>query len=194
MPLTTSLYIATSLDGFIARPDGAIDWLMEAQATVPPGEDCGYAEFMATVDVLVMGRHTYEQVAGFEPWPYSGKRVVVLTSRALDLKQGPGIQLEQSSESPAALLQRLDTEGCRHAYVDGGRVIQSFLSAGLIDQLTVTTVPILIGSGRPLFGELPQDVRLTLTDSKAYDFGFVQSRYSVQARATQGQGTNRSMA
>ncbi len=99
MTVTTSVYIATSLDGFIAREDGSIDWLMEANSTVPAGEDCGYAAFMGSVDVLIMGRNTYEQVAGFEPWPYEGKRVVVLTSRELEFRQGPRIQLEKSSRT-----------------------------------------------------------------------------------------------
>lgn len=83
MTIKNSVYIATSLDGFIAREDGAIDWLMEANKTVPPGEDCGYADFMKSVDVLVMGRNTYEQVATFDPWPYQGKRVVVLSSSSI---------------------------------------------------------------------------------------------------------------
>ncbi len=149
MTITTSVYIATSLDGFIAREDGSIDWLMEANTTVPPGEDCGYAEFMRTVDVLIVGRNTYEQVAGFEPWPYEGQRVVVLTSRGIEFRQGPSVRLEASSESPQDLLHRLSSEGCKHAYVDGGKVIQSFLSSELIDTLTVTTIPVLIGRGLP---------------------------------------------
>lgn len=177
MPLTTSVFIATSLDGFIAREDGAIDWLMAANASVPAGEDCGYAAFMGSVDVLIMGRNTYEQVAGFEPWPYVGKRVVVLTTRDVTFRTGPGVVLEKSSEAPRALLRRLGAEGCQHAYVDGGKVIQSFLSDGLIDRLTITTVPILLGQGRSLFGSLPSDVHLTLAESKAYAFGFVQSIY-----------------
>ncbi len=181
MTITTSVYIATSLDGFIAREDGSIDWLSQANTAVPPGEDCGYAAFMGSVDVVVMGRNTYEQVAAFEPWPYAGKRVVVLTSRLIDFRKGPEIQLEQSAELPQALLKRLASEGCKHAYVDGGKVIQNFLSHGLIDALTVTTVPILIGGGRPLFGRLPGDVRWTVARSKAYEFGFVQTTYLVRA-------------
>ena len=177
MTIAASVYIATSLDGFIARKDGSIDWLIEANTTVPPGEDCGYAEFMNTVDVLIMGRNTYEQVAGFELWPYEGKRVVVLTSSSVTFRAGPGVKLEQSSEAPRELLMRLNSEGCKHAYVDGGQVIQSFLSEGLIDKLTITTIPVLIGQGRSLFGCLPNDKQLKLLRSKAYEFGFVQSTY-----------------
>lgn len=177
MTITTSVYIATSLDGFIAREDGSIDWLMEANSTVPAGEDCGYAAFMGSVDVLIMGRNTYEQVAGFEPWPYEGKRVVVLTSRELEFRQGPRIQLEKSSEAPQELLKRLNAEGCQHAYIDGGKVIQSFLSNGLINKLTITTIPVLIGKGRPLFGSISNDVKFKLAHSKAYEFGFIQTTY-----------------
>ncbi len=183
MTITASVYIATTLDGFIAREDGSIDWLMEANTTVPPGEDCGYAAFMGTVDVLVMGRNTYEQVASFEPWPYQDKRVVVLTSRDVTFRTGPGIKLEQSSESPRQLLSRLRSEGCKHAYVDGGKVIQNFLAEGLIDRLTITAIPVLIGKGRSLFGRMPNDIQLKLIESKAYEFGFVQSTYLARADA-----------
>jgi dihydrofolate reductase len=177
MAITSSVYIATSLDGFIARVDGSIDWLLEANTIVPAGEDCGYAEFMSSIDVLIMGRNTYEQVAGFEPWPYEGKRVVVLTTREIVFRQGPNIQLEKSSEAPQELLKRLSSEGCEHAYVDGGKVIQSFLSNSLIDSLTITTVPVLIGEGRPLFGKVSNDVKLKLAHSKVYEFGFIQTTY-----------------
>jgi dihydrofolate reductase len=183
MSITTSVYIATTLDGFIAREDGSIDWLMEANATVPSGEDCGYAEFMSTVDVLIMGKNTYEKVAEFEPWPYEGRRVVVLTSKDFAFREGPGIRLEKSSEAPRELLTRLSSEGCRHAYVDGGQVIQSFLSKGLIDRLTLTTIPVLIGQGRSLFGKMPGDAKLKLAQSKAYEFGFTQSTYLARPDA-----------
>lgn len=183
MAITSSVYIATSLDGFIARNDGSIDWLLEANATIPQGEDCGYAEFMSTVDVLIMGRNTYEQVATFEPWPYEGKRVLVLTSRDIQIRQRPDIHIEKSSETPRQALKRLNSDGCKHAYIDGGKTIQSFLSHGLIDTITITVIPVLIGEGRPLFGNIPDDMRLKLVQSKAYSFGFIQSTYLARADA-----------
>lgn len=183
MPITTSVYIATSLDGFIAREDGSIDWLMEANTAIPLGEDCGYAAFMSTVDVLIIGRNTYEQVADFEPWPYLGRRVVVLTAREVAFRKGSGIHLDKSSEAPRHLLERLSSEGFRHAYVDGGKVIQSFLAQGLIDRLTITTIPVLIGQGRSLFGKMSSDEKLTLVQSKAYEFGFVQTTYRARTDA-----------
>ena len=179
MTICASVYIATSLDGFISRKDGSIDWLMDANATVPQGEDCGYAAFMSTVDVLIMGRNTYEQIAGFDKWPYEGMRVVVLTSRKIEFRQGPHIRLESSSETPQKLLKRLSSEGHKHAYIDGGKVIQNFLSNSLINQLTITVIPILIGEGRPLFGTVPHDTKMKIAQSKAYDFGFVQTTYFV---------------
>lgn len=183
MTIAASVYIATSLDGFIARNDGSIDWLTDANAVIPPGEDCGYAAFMSKVDVLIMGRNTYDQVAGFDPWPYEGRRVVVLTSRSAELRQGPGIQLEASTESPLQLMTRLGSEGFKHAYVDGGKVIQSFLSFGLIDTITITTIPVLIGNGRPLFGGLPKDIKLQLIESRAFEFGFTQATYRARTDA-----------
>ena len=180
MTVKASVFIATSLDGYISRLDGSIDWLNEANAAVPPGEDCGYAQFMSTVDIIVMGRHTFEQVLTFDPWPFDGKRLVVLSSRPLAIPSQLASSVSASSESPAALIGRLSSEGGRtHLYIDGGKTIQGFLQAGLVDDITVTTIPVLLGAGRPLFGVLPRDMKLSLVSSKAYPFGFVQSTYRV---------------
>jgi dihydrofolate reductase len=183
MTIETSIFIATSLDGFIARKDGSIDWLMKANEAIPKDEDCGYAAFMSTVDVLIMGRNTYEQVAGFQDWPYEGKRVVVLTSRDVVLHLGANIHVEVSSEAPAELLRRLGSEGHKHAYVDGGKVIQSFMANGLVNKLTITAIPVLLGGGRPLFGKIHKDMHLKLVQSKAYEFGFVQTTYLARLEA-----------
>lgn len=179
MPATASVFIATSLDGFIARPDGRIDWLEEANALIPKGEDCGYAAFMARVDVLVMGRNTFEQVAAFDHWPYGDKPVVVLSHRPLAFPASLSGRVSHSSETPAALFARLSRQGVRRMYVDGGITIQRFLAAGLIDELTITLIPRLLGSGRSLFGPLTVDLKLQLVGSKTYDFGFVQLDYRV---------------
>ena len=177
-----AVFVATSLDGYIAREDGAIDWLEAANATIPAGEDCGYDEFYAGVDALVMGRRTYELARTFERWPYEGKPVVVLsrTMRSLTADAPDGVRL--STEAPAALVARLEREGRRHVYVDGGLTVQSFLAAGLIDTITVTTVPMLLGRGLPLFGPLPGDVALERVATRAYDFGFVQTTWRVAGR------------
>ncbi len=172
-----SVFIATSLDGFIARPDGGLDWLERANADVPPGEDCGYQAFMASVDVLIMGRLTYEKVLSFGEWPYAGKRVIVLSSRK-QVRPAPYPEVvESSNESPRQLLARLHAEGCRHVYLDGGLTIQGFLREGLVDELTITSIPILLGSGRPLFGPLSTDIPFRLQASRSFAFGFVQNTY-----------------
>lgn len=180
MPLRASVFIATSIDGYISRKDGSIDWLNEANAAVPPGEDCGYKVFFESVDALVMGRHTFELVRTFEPWPYGDKRIVVLSSSSIEVRDEQKNSVSVSSESPKALVSRLDAEGVKHIYVDGGVTIQRFLAAGLIDDLTITLIPVLLGEGRPLFGPLPQDLKLRPIAVKHYDFGFVQITYSTR--------------
>lgn len=174
-----SVFIATSLDGFISRTDGSIDWLEQANSRVPKAEDCGYEQFMSTVDALVMGRHTFELASSFGEWPYGRTPVFVLSSRMSSLPAGVPDTVHVSSEAPATLVARLSAQGMRHLYIDGGRTIQRFLSDALIDEITITTIPVLIGSGRPLFGPLPEDVRLEHISTRAFDFGFVQSRYRV---------------
>lgn len=176
---TCSVFIATSLDGFISRTDGSIDWLDEANRRVPPGEDCGYGQFMSTVDALVMGRHTFELARSFGEWPYGQTPVVVLSSRLASLPHGVPGTVSLSHEAPRALVERLSQQGMKRLYVDGGVTIQRFLSDGLIDDITITRIPVLLGAGRPLFGPLAQDVRLEHLSTRTYDFGFVQSKYRV---------------
>jgi dihydrofolate reductase len=174
-----SVFIATSLDGFISRTDGSIDWLDQANRRVPKGEDCGYEQFMSSVDALVTGRHTFELARSFGEWPYGQTPVVVLSSHMKSLPGGVPNTVQLSSEVPTALVARLSSQGMRHLYIDGGLTIQRFLSDALIDEITITRIPILIGSGRPLFGLLPEDVRVEHVSTRALDFGFVQSKYRV---------------
>jgi len=173
--MKASVFIGTSLDGFIARPDGALDFL-------PPGggEPHGYEEFMATVDALVIGRNTYETVLGFDAWPYGEKRVFVLSTRTLPAAP-PGASVEQLSGEPADIVSQLAARGVEHAYVDGGITIQRFLRAGLIERLIITRVPVLIGAGIPLFGALERDVVLRHVATRHYASGLVQSEYTVSA-------------
>ena len=173
------VYIAASLDGYIAREDGSLDWLMEANASVPAGEDCGYAEFMAETDAIVMGRSTFETVASFPEWPYGKTPVVVMTRSGVTTPIVPGASVSISDEAPEALLTRLGAQGLGRVYLDGGKLIQSFLAAGAVDEITVTTIPRLLGRGMPLFGELPQDIPLTLARSRSWPFGFVQQTWRV---------------
>jgi dihydrofolate reductase len=168
-----SVFVGTSLDGFIARLNGDLDFL-------PPGggEPHGYDEFMARVDVLVIGRKTFETVLAFDAWPYGEKPVFVLSSRPL-APAPPGAVVEHLSGDPVEIAARLDARGIRHAYVDGGITIQRFLQAGLIQRLIITRVPVLIGTGIPLFGALPRDILLRHVDTRQYASGLVQSEYEI---------------
>jgi dihydrofolate reductase len=174
--MTVSVFVGTSVDGFIARPNGALDFL-------PPGggEPHGYDEFIATVDALVIGRNTFEIVLAFPKWPYGDKRVVVLSSRRLDLSAVRGGRVEQMAGTPAEIVSKLAASGAQHLYVDGGITIQRFLRAGLVQRLIITRVPVLIGEGISLFGSLPRDVRLRHVSTQHYPSGLVKSEYHVAA-------------
>lgn len=174
-----SVFIATSLDGYIARADGSIDWLEQANAVIPTGEDCGYGEFFASVDALVMGRNTFTTVCNFDSWPYGNKRVVVMSRHGVTIPPELTASVTSSSASPEQVVKQLAGEGLMHLYIDGGKTIQSFLRAGLVDQMTITLIPLLLGDGRPLFGPLEREIRLKPVATKGYDFGFVQIRYQV---------------
>jgi dihydrofolate reductase len=174
--MTISVFIGTSLDGFIARPNGALDFL-----PVDGGEPHGYNEFIASVDALVIGRNTFETVLAFPEWPYGKKRVVVLSSKALDFSTVRGGIVEQMSGTPAEIVAKLAATGAHHLYVDGGITIQRFLRAGLVQRLIITRVPVLIGEGIPLFGSLPNDVRLHHVSTQHYPTGLVKSEYKVLA-------------
>ncbi len=181
MTVTCSVYIAASLDGFIARPDGDIDWLHNPAYTLPDGEnDFGYEAFMATVDALVMGSYSYEKVLSFDSWPYGAKKVVVLTQRPLSPPTDPAANVSFDSGPPANIVARQAQAGARHLYIDGGQTIQRFLRAGLIDQMIITQIPILLGSGIPLFGDLGVEIPLRLQHSRAFANGFVQNQYQIE--------------
>ncbi len=179
MSLKSSVFIATSLDGFIAREDGGLDWLDAANATVPEGEDCGYHTFMNSIDTLVMGRKTYEKVLSFGQWSYGNKPVIVLSSEKIEIPADLHSTVSHSSESPQELYTRLSQKGLKRLYIDGGITIQRFLAAGLIDDITITLIPILLGNGKPLFGSFGKDISLRHIATKTFDFGFVQLTYQV---------------
>ena len=173
MPLKVSVYIATSLDGFIARKNGDIDWL---PAPVEGGEDFGYAEFMSTVDCVVMGRNTFEKVLTFSGWHYD-KKVIVLTSRDLIIAPELIGKVDAIHLSLRELVREFERRGIRHVYLDGGVTIQRFIQEGLVNELTLTTIPILIGEGLSLFGMLKKDVPLELIHATSFTNGFVQKKY-----------------
>lgn len=170
---TTTIYIATSLDRFIARPDGSIDWLTQPD----DGEDFGWAEFIDTIDRIVMGRVTFEQVVSFGSWPYEGTPLTVLSSTISAVPAHLQGQAEVSSLSPQALLRQLADQGCKKVYVDGGTTIQSFLRDDLIDELVIATIPVLIGQGIPLFGPIDADMAWDHRSTQTFKHGIVMSSY-----------------
>lgn len=175
--ITGHVFIASSLDGFIARKDGDIEWLLTRD---DPSEDHGYPAFIANIDGIVMGRGSYEKVLTFETWPYN-KPVLVLSKQLAKSAVPEKLKgLVRFSElSPKAAMEMLEGEGKRRIYVDGGQIIQSFLREGLIEDMVVTQVPVLIGEGLPLFGSLRGDVSLTHVSTKAFPSGLVQSLYRI---------------
>ena len=174
--MKASVYIATSLDGFIARVNGDLDWLTSGNDT-QTNNDYGYQAFMDSVDVIIMGSNTFEKVLTFEGWPYSTKKVVVLSSRSLDIPTHLLKCVELLALSPESVIAHLQEQGANHLYIDGGQTIQGFLRAGLITELIITRIPILIGNGIPLFGDTNRDIRLTHLETRQFENGFVQSRY-----------------
>ena len=172
--MTASVFIGISVDGFIARPNGKLDFLPEGG-----GEPHGYNEFIASVDAIVIGRATFEKVLTLGPWHYGSKRVVILSSRAVDLSAAHGGVVEQMGGPPAKIVSKLAASGAQHLYVDGGISIQRFLRAGQIQRLIITRVPVLIGEGIPLFGTLPQDIPLRHVATRHFASGLVQSEYQV---------------
>jgi len=171
--MKTTVYVGTSLDGFIARKDGDIDWLVKYQNKEVHDS---YNEFISRIDAMVIGRGTYEKVLSFPVWPYEKKVFVLSTS----LKQIPGTLNEKVTlvaMKPAALLNYLSDKGFSNIYVDGGKVIQSFLNEDLIDEMIITKVPELIGTGIPLFDHLDKDLRFEHISTNIYSDGLVKSQY-----------------
>lgn len=171
--MKASVFVGTSLDGFIARENGSFDFLPAGG-----GEPHGYDEFMASVDALVIGRTTFEAVLKLPSWPYEKKPVFVLSTRAL-ASSPLGAVVERMSGAPAEIVSQLAARGIRHVYVDGGITIQRFLEAGLIQRLIITRVPVLIGSGIPLFGVTERDILLEHVATRQYASGLVQSEYEI---------------
>jgi len=175
---SAEVFIATSLDGLIARPDGDIGWLVGRP--VPEGEDFGYAAFMEGVGALVMGRATYDKALTFPEWPYPVP-VVVLSRTPSAVSVPPHLQgrVRVTADAPATVLQALAGQGVARVYVDGGQVVRAFLAEGLIRRLIVTVIPVLLGEGRPLWGHGAGDIDLTLVAARHWPNGFAQLEYRV---------------
>jgi dihydrofolate reductase len=163
-----SVFIATTLDGFIARKDGRIDFLSVVERE---GEDYGYARFFDSIDTLVIGRKTYEMALSFPSWPYAGKRVVVMTTQSRTPKYDETFFSGTATALAATLRDR------KRVYVDGGSVIRQFLAENVLTDLTLSLLPLMIGTGVPLFGDLARDVKLELVRSQSFESGLVQLEY-----------------
>lgn len=172
------LYIAASLDGFIARPNGDVDWLDMVER---PGEDYGYQEFYDSVDALVMGRKTYELPAGVDEWPYPGKQSFVFTSQ--DLKTDRD-DVTFVSDPVDQVMENVRNQGFQNVWlVGGGVLIRSFLAHDLIDEHIVAVIPTILGEGIPLYPPPNPEQKLELIGSEQYESGLVEMRYR---RATLG--------
>jgi dihydrofolate reductase len=173
--MKNAVFIAQSLDGYIAQMDGTINWLTEIPN--PEGSDYGYTTFLASIDAIVMGRHTFEQVKEFESWPY-GKPVVILSKTLHSVPKKLKDKASVSKATIPALLSSLHRKGYENLYIDGGKTIQSFLQLDLIDEMTITTVPLLLGKGIPLFGLLNQILRFKHEKTQSFQNGLVMSTYT----------------
>ncbi len=172
--MEASVFIATSVDGYIARPDGALDWLPANR-----GEPHGYDEFIATVDAIVIGRKTFETVLAYPVWPYEKKLVIVLSTQLSAVNVPDGALCEIMAGTPHQVVTRLAERGIQHIYVDGGVTVCRLLEGGLIQHLTITRVPVILGAGIPLFGCLPHDIRLEHVTTQSYPSGLVKSEYRI---------------
>lgn len=177
-----SVFIGASVDGFIARENGDLDFL-EVPGD-PKGEDYGYRAFVGEIDAIVMGRKTFEKVLTFKGWPYAKTPVIVLTTRPLPVHSRLRGKVETMADRPAEIVGRLRRRGLKRLYLDGGRTIQGFLRAGVVDEITITRVPVLLGRGVPLFGALGDDVRLKHRETRAFRSGMVQTTYAVRRAKT----------
>jgi dihydrofolate reductase len=181
-----SVYIATSVDGYIAREDGSVDWLHSAgnqEADMGENEDMGFGKFINSVDCLIMGRNCMEVISNMnltaEQWPYGDVRIIALSNTLKEPPENMKDKVEIYSGDLLELIAKLEHEGFKHAYIDGGKTIQSFLNLKRINEMTLTHIPILLGEGKPLFGKTTQDIKLEQPKATVFPNDLVQIHYKV---------------
>jgi dihydrofolate reductase len=181
-----SVCIATSADGYIATAEDGVEWLEtagKADANMVEDADMGMTEFLASVDCMIMGRKCMEVISGFnltaEQWPYGNIRIIVLSRTVKEPPDNLNGKIEIYSGEIPALITKLENEGFQHAYVDGGATITSFINLQLINEMTITRAPVLLGEGKPLFGKLDKHIKLEESQTRAYPNYFVQVKYKV---------------
>lgn len=172
--MTIFVYIARSLDGFIAGKNGDLDWLNDIPN--PDNSDFGFAEFMSNIDAVVMGRNTFEKVQSFGMWPYT-KPVYVISASLRELAQEYAGKAEILNLKPSEIIKKLNRYGMKNLYVDGGALIQSFLSEDLVDEIIVTSIPVLLGNGIPLFGPLSHTLKFKHRKTEVFNNSLVKSHY-----------------
>lgn len=181
-----SVFIATSADGFIATTDGGVEWLHTSgntEADLGDQSDMGMSKFMDSVDCLIMGRGCMEAISAFnltpDQWPYRDARVIVLSRTSTEPPENLKDKVEMYSGGIQELVSSLERDGYSHAYIDGGKTIQSFLDLQLIDDMTLTRVPVILGEGIPLFGRTKRMIKLENASVTAFPNDFVQLHYKV---------------
>ena len=167
-----SIYIATSIDGYIARKDGGLDWLDMSHGG---DEDYGFQKLLNSIDALILGRNTYEVVSRFDEWPYKGKRVIVLSNTLKEVRKEAELFCGQLTE----LASILHSEGIKNVWVDGGITVSKFLEAGLVDDITISIIAVVLGSGIPLFSTMNREHKCRLISTQSYPSGLVQLKYEV---------------
>lgn len=175
--ISLKAYIASSLDGFIAKKDGSVDWL-HAETYHLENEDFGYDAFMSSIDCIVMGRITFETVLQFDPYPFEHVPVIVVSNNP-NYKIESKHQISIFTRPLRELIQFLGSKGYQNVYVDGGKLIQSFLKESMLDAITITQIPILLGNGIPLFGLTDRMIELKHKKTQTFPNGFVQSEYEI---------------
>ncbi|MCJ7735095.1 MAG: dihydrofolate reductase family protein [Anaerolineales bacterium] len=172
--MTLLVYIAQSLDGFIAGKHGELDWLNDLPN--PENSDFGFNDFLDGIDAIVMGRNTFEIVKGFDGWPYT-KPVFVISSTLTELPPEYAGKAKILDLQPREIIDQLHKEGFDDLYIDGGLLIQSFLIENLIDELIITSIPVLLGEGISLFGKLDNRIRFKLHKSEILNNSLVKNHY-----------------
>ncbi|MCK6264449.1 dihydrofolate reductase family protein [Vibrio sp. ZSDE26] len=181
-----SVFIATSFDGFIATKDGGVDWLHSCGnqvAEMGDHADMGFFNYMASIDCMIMGRKCMEKIASMnltdEQWPYGDTRIIVLSNTLSEAPDNMKSRVEMYQGDIKALVNKLESEGFSHAYIDGGTTIQAFLQLELINELIITRAPLILGQGIPLFGPTSRPIKLEQASAKAFPNDFIQVRYKV---------------
>jgi len=184
------VFIATSVDGYIATPDGGVDWLhTSGNLDVDmESEDMGFQAYMNSVDCMIMGRKCMETISGMnltpEQWPYGKIKIIVLSQSIKEAPENMKGKVEMYAGEIPVLINRLENEDFKHAYIDGGATITSFLNLNRINEITITQVPIILGEGIPLFGKVFESIKLEDARATVYENGFIQTKYRVCSRTS----------